>query len=503
MRGDVDLGALARPAASVKPPRRSWLRIALPIAILLAFAAILVSSLGDLFRGSVEVTVVRPKPVEQGSDAATSQRIVLQAAGWVEPDPFAMQVTALASGVVREMLVLESASVKRGDPVARLVDDDAQLACVGAQAMLAEAQADLAQATAQAQIAEQTFERALGVTETEAVSAADARGRTAEQSRREAAVAQGVAQVTIAEDELIVQRELESAGAAGARQVELAEAKLAEAKGGLAALEAEAAVAGAEAEQAAARHERARVERELRLSDRSALEAARSGLERAKARVRAVQITCDEAALRLARMTVTSPADGVVLERFALPGSVLDAASGGAAVCTLYDPAHLRVRVDVPQGDLAKLSVGQQAEILSEARAGKPYRGEVIRLVQKADIQKVTLQAHVRIVDGDALLRPEMLCQVRFFGNAAAGGAAAGAASTDTVLIPAHLVVDGNAVWVIDGAKQAAARRTVEVGAKAGDWVEIRSGLNVSDKLIDEGRAAVSEGARVTIRGGL
>ena len=68
----------------------------------------------------------------------------------------------------------------------------------------------------------------------------------------------------------------------------------------------------------------------------------------------------DEAALRLDRMEVRAPAAGVVLARLAQPGSVLSGASPGHPVCSLYDPASLRVRVDVPQADVGKLFVGQR-----------------------------------------------------------------------------------------------------------------------------------------------
>jgi HlyD family secretion protein len=212
--------------------------------------------------------------------------------------------------------------------------------------------------------------------------------------------------------------------------------------------------------------------------------------------VRAAEAARDAARLRLERTTVTSPADGVVLERLAQPGSVL--AEGGAPVCTLFDPAHLRIRVDIPQGDIGKISTGQRVEILADARAGEPYHGEVVRLLQKADIQKVTLQAHVRVTDADALLRPEMLCQVRFLGEAGNGDASA----SDAVSIPARLLGADGSVWVIDGVRNVAVRRAVEVGARSGERVEIRSGLNLSDKLIDEGRAALRDGSRVRVQGG-
>jgi RND family efflux transporter MFP subunit len=216
----------------------------------------------------------------------------------------------------------------------------------------------------------------------------------------------------------------------------------------------------------------------------------------ARAKVSSAQSMLEEARLRLARTEVRSASDGIVLERRVMPGSSVGDAD--AVVCTLYDPRSIRVRVDIPQGEVGKVGVGMRAEILAESRPGRPYSGEVIRLVHKADIQKVTLQVHVRIEDGDALIRPEMLIQARFIASADAAPTASGV--RESFAIPARLVIDGGRVWVIDGSSRTARLRTVEVGPRSGDEVEIRSGLNATDKLIDVGREELVEGARVTTR---
>ena len=68
------------------------------------------------------------------------------------------------------------------------------------------------------------------------------------------------------------------------------------------------------------------------------------------------------------------------------------------------------------------------------------------------------------------------------------------------LFVPARLV-DGVRVWVLDADAPRARRRTLELGARLGDEVEVRSGLNLSDKLIDPGGAPLEEGARVRVRG--
>jgi RND family efflux transporter MFP subunit len=249
-------------------------------------------------------------------------------------------------------------------------------------------------------------------------------------------------------------------------------------------------------EVAAAELERARRDRDLRIEERLRVETAEAAVELAQGTLAERQASSDEAQLRLERMVVRAPARGVVLERLATVGSEL----GGAqrAVATLYDPASIRVRVDVPQQDLAVLFVGQRARIESDARPGHPYQGEVIRIVRRADVQKVTMQAHVRLLDGDDLLRPEMLVQVRFLAPDAEG--AAQDAVGQAVAVPARLVREGGEVWVLDVERGAAVLRRVRVGARDGDLVVIEQGLDLSDKLVDAGDSPLREGERVRAR---
>ena len=138
----------------------------------------LASSLGDWFRGALEVEIVRPAPVAGASaTAASAGAVVVQAAGWIEPDPFPIRVSALTTGVVREMLVQESDAVEAGAPIAKLVDEDAALGCRQAAAALEESNAELARLEAELLAATSGFEAALAVRERAETAAADADGK--------------------------------------------------------------------------------------------------------------------------------------------------------------------------------------------------------------------------------------------------------------------------------------------------------------------------------------
>jgi len=494
VRHDLDLAGLQRPALQPPPRRRFGLLVA--VVLVVAFLALLASSAGELLSGAAPVTVVRPAPV--AADSA-SGGVLVQAAGWVEPDPFPIDVPALVPGVVRDVLVQESEPVRGGDPVALLVDEEARLGLRAAEAGLQRAQAESARATALAQLEAQRFDAALEVTaDAEAARAQEAEAGAALRAA-EAAAAGAVAAVGVAEAELSLQVKLAQAGSAGVRQVDLAQARLDQARAALDERRAQAEAAAATTRVVAARRVLAEGELALRTGDRTRLQEARGAEALAAADVADAEAARDRAALALERTTVRAPRDGVVLTRRVAPGAVLDGGGAGAPVVTLYDPAALRVRVDVPQAQVGRLLPGQRCEIASEARPDRPYAGELLRVVQQADIQKVTVQAHVRVLEGDGLLRPEMLVQVRFLGEPGSGDAGPG-----SVLLPARVLdaSDGrDAVWVVDPVDGRARRREVAVVRRAAGTLEV-TGLDLTARVIDDGRTGLSEGQKVAVRDG-
>ena len=505
---DIDLSGLSRTETQLDPPRRSWLRVLVPLGILLAFAFTLRDAIVELMTERVEVTLTRPVLLEgEGAAPGAARTVLVQAAGWVEPDPFPVHGPALAAGVVREVLVQESDAVRAGDPLATMIDDDARIRRDEARAQVAVREAEVALAAAEARIAEESFTAAIEVTAAHDAARARLSGAESAAEHTEASVREGEAKVALAESEVQVQQSLAEAGTSGPRQVEIAEADLEAARGRLAGLRAEAARARATVGEVRAEVERTRRHLELRFEEQRLVETTRATLARARGALDQATAALEAAELELDRMTVRAPQDGIVLERLAVAGDELKA---GAPVCSLYEPERLRVRVDVPQSDVEALVVGQEAEVLSDSRPGRPYAGEVLRIVQLADIQKVTLEAQVRIQDADALLRPDMLAQVRFYSRAdAAAPADASGDGRRRLAVRRDLVTEGS-VWIHDPAGDRAVRRPVRTGAEVQGpdgtpHLEILEGLDWTVELIDGGRsslpsAAGAEGVPITIR---
>lgn len=498
-------------AARVPAPRRRWAtRVLLPLTILVATLALVGYAARDLILPATPVDVVRataltgrsPDGTPSGGDLQPTgpASVVAQAPGWVEPDPYPTFATALADGVVSRVLVLEGQTVTAGEPLVELVRDDAEL-------LLAQAQAELTRRQAALAAAEAVFEEPVALLRSEAVARARLLEAEATLARLDAQVAQEQAkltELTAAYDRLAAVGER----SASATQVEAA---MFRAQSQQAVVEAtrqlrpvlEAGVEAAQAElTAAARHLELKTDLR-RMRDEAAAEVVSAGVRVA------------EAQLRLDRMTVYSPADGVVMARLVAPGDKLMMGMDdmhSAHAIHLYDPGALQVRVDVPLADAAAVGVGQEAVIVVDVLPDVEFRGVVTRLVHLADIAKNTVQFKVSITDPSPLLTPDMLARVKFLGRPGEGGAArptAGgdpAAGGEPVALRSSAVVeaDGEAyVWWVSPADNRLVKKPVRLGnARDGNTVEVISGLNPGDAIVDRPDPALRDGQRVRIRDG-
>ncbi len=486
---------------AVPPPRRRWFgRVVLPTGILLVTAALLAYASRESWWPATTVSVVRvavrdapadASSVLQTSDAAgaSAATVSVQAPGWVEPDPFPVYVSALADGVVEDVLVLEGAHVKADQVVARLIDDDARLAVTRAEAELQRRQAEL-------KAAETDWQNPVALKRAVAVSAAMVTEAVAARAQLDADIEQQ--QAKLKELESAYDRVVElSPNAASELEVEQARFRVAAQQALLRSTEKQRPVLDARTDRYRAESAAAKRDLELRVVHRRALDEARAA-------VRDAQTALAEAKLRLERMAIKSPIAGVVMRLLAVPGAKVMLAmdsSHSAHIVHLYDPSKLQVRVDVPLSDAAKVGVGQRTQVVVDVLPDQSFNGRVTRFVHEADISKNTVQVKVAIDEPSPLLKPDMLARVKFLAQTEGGVASTGPASATTrVYIPDDVIrEDGNeqAVWVVLP-NRTVERRAVETGGRRGDgWVEVTSGLRAGDTVVADRSVTLTQHQKV------
>jgi RND family efflux transporter MFP subunit len=264
---------------------------------------------------------------------------------------------------------------------------------------------------------------------------------------------------------------------------------------------------GREIEAQQARRDALKLRLELKTDETRALADAEAQIDAAGAKVAQAETVVATARLRLDRMTVRAPVAGRVLALVARPGSRLmgQTAVGpqdASTVVTMFDPKRLQIRADVRLEDVPRVQPGQPVKIETPAAPGGPLDGRVLFPTSQTDIQKNTLQVKVAIDDPPPTIHPDMLVQITFLAPDTAPPSAG--REQLRLLVPRALVetADGHAhVWLADRAAGVARMRPVQLGAAAGDLVEISGGLNAADRVIAAGRDGLRDGDRITVTG--
>lgn len=513
----VDLSALARDAqadrntapaeAGVPLPRWRWkTRLLLPAGILLTTVGLIVAAAGDVLWPRTAVKAV-PVLSKEDVEAQPTGSVVVQAPGWVEADPFAIGVSALTDGVVEDVLVLEGERVERGQVVARLVPDDARIALEEAEAILAEREAALSSAQAALAEAQQNWDNPIELRRKLQTAEAQLLEKKAEFERWPSELERERAHAVYLEAEYKRLVPLHEGGQASdieliqARQDYAAQQAVVEATRRRAPIIA-AQIARLEADVTAAR-----ADLRLRIADTRTLADTRAAVKRAEAAVAAARAERDDAALRMERVEVRSPADGMVMVRLAEPGSKLIRNMDNpysAQVVRLYDPNKLQVRVDVPLVDAAKVGVGQPAEVVVDVLPDHVFDGVVSRVVHEADVQKNTLQVKVAIADPTPEIKPEMLARARFLAMPKPSAESDESGTTmQQLFVPQKAVFerDGQSyLWVADQVARVARRVSVTPGRVTfEDWVKIDEGVRPGDRVIVDAPADLNDGRRIVL----
>lgn len=436
------------------------------------------------------------------SDPPKSTRMV-QAAGWLEAQPYFVAATALADGVIEEMLVLEGDRVEAGQPLARMVHDDAKLQLARANANHDSSLAALSLAQARLAAAEQNWEEPYELERAVASTQARLDGLNAELHRLPLLIRTEQALLVKAEEE---HKRIEGAYRKdatseieyiAAREIQNAQA------GRLEATKAQESILRANIEQAKADLTAQQRALELRIDDRERLESARAQASLALSEVAFRAAILDEAQLELDRMTIRAPINGFVQRRLKAPGDkVLRAMDDpySTHIAHIYDPSKLQVRVDVPLADASQVFVGQRCEIVVEVLPDRTFEGEVLIVMHEADLQKNTLQIKVRVIDPDPVLRPEMLTRVKFLPDISTPQEQ----STDrqSVKVPASVLdtsSDSKQVWIVTKRNNGqGVLRSVQVSIESQEdgWVTLDADI-APGALIASDPASCAQGERV------
>jgi len=499
-----------------------------PLVVIVAVGALLLDAAAEVLRPATPITVapvvferqhghdVEPgpdQPAEQPARRGSGQAV--QAAGWLEADPFFIAATALADGVVAEVLALEGERVEQGQVIARLVDADAKLALARAEAELQAARAAVRIAEADLAAASSDWEHPIERDRAVAAGRAALAETEAELAQLPSMIAAEQAALERVQEELNRSRQVYQQQASSELEVILLEKSEAAQEAAVESMRRREAILAARRDRLAAELRAAERNAELRIDERRALDSAQAALAAAQAALAQAEAARDEAQLRLDRMTIASPITGYIMQRLKSPGDKVMLAMDdvhSSHIAHIYDPQQIQVRVDVPLADAASVFTGQRCEVVVEILPDRTFTGEVTRITHQADVQKNTLEVKVKVIDPSPMLRPEMLTRVKFLPDSRGGGGGGeGGEGGDVgdgrsaVLAPAAGIDrsgDVARVWVVRdrrGGFGVVRPAEVSITEQREGWVSVRGELRPGDLIALE-PAGLSSGERVRMQ---
>lgn len=216
-------------------------------------------------------------------------------------------------------------------------------------------------------------------------------------------------------------------------------------------------------------------------------EAARSAFTQAEAELRRARSTAEQLGAGAAEsgvIAIRSPLAGVVLERTAVPGTVVEA---GAPLAVVTDPTSLWLLVNAPEKFAALFSRGAPLRFVVPAYPGRTFTARTDAVGAGLDAGTRTLPVR-GVVASEGRLKASMLATVVVEG---------GGSRVPAMIVPDEAVqnLEGRAVVFLaapdgkGGARFVA--RPVEVASRADGRVVITRGLAVGDLVVTAGAFAV------------
>jgi len=217
---------------------------------------------------------------------------------------------------------------------------------------------------------------------------------------------------------------------------------------------------------------------------RSELSQAEAELDRAQSTARALGAGGQPAG----QLAIRAPAAGVVLERLAVPGAVVDA---GAPLLVITDPGTLWLSINAPEALAGALRLGTVLRFVVPAFPADTLSARITAVGAGLDATTRTLAARATVANRNGRLKPAMLATVLL------PALADGRSAAKVIVLPdsaVQMVGGAPTVFVAmpddKGGAHMMARR-VALGARSENQVVVSGGISAGDLVVVAGAFAV------------
>jgi HlyD family secretion protein len=206
----------------------------------------------------------------------------------------------------------------------------------------------------------------------------------------------------------------------------------------------------------------------------------------AKGQLTSAQGKLENAEAQAGFASLHSPIDGVVVDRPFFPGETPPA---GTAVVTVMDTSSLLAKVHIAQAAALKLKVGGSAEINIPGK--EDAQSATISLISPAlDLGSTTVEVWLKLPNPGGRYKVGTPVHVILHG----------ATIQNAVQVPVAAILpsdDGSTNVLVVGTDGAAHKRSVKIGLRTAEKVQILNGVSPGDMVVTEGGYGLDDGTKV------
>lgn len=220
-------------------------------------------------------------------------------------------------------------------------------------------------------------------------------------------------------------------------------------------------------------------------------ETIRDQIENARLNLQSAQLSAGTASDTVDDYNIKSPIAGTVIEKNFKAGDKVDGASSGT-LAVIYDLSYLKLEMAVAELDIGKVEVGQRVEITADALEGQTFEG----VVDKVSINGTTANGFTNypvtvVIEDYGDLKPGMNVSAQIIGEEIPNALCIPVDAVDrgnTVTVPGPGALNDAGTAVVDVTKLET--REVTLGRNDDEYIEVTGGLEEGDIVLINNQAS-------------
>ncbi len=187
------------------------------------------------------------------------------------------------------------------------------------------------------------------------------------------------------------------------------------------------------------------------------------------------------------RVPIAAPASGHVVEKNVVAGATVEP---GARLYRIADLDRVWVEADVYESDLPLLAPGDPVTVRMPYTPGGTLEGEIAFVYPYLDGATRTGRIRAEIANPELALRPDMYVDVEIEKQLG-----------EALVVPSDAVLyAGERQFVfLDLGEGRLAPRSIQIGRKSGDWIEVLDGIEAGDSVVTSGNFLVAAESRLKL----